>query len=164
MSAVSKAGGAAMALAVGVVALDQAVKHWVLTGLRLPELGSMPVAGPVRLTMVWNEGVSFGLLAAQHDVVRWLLATFSIIVAIVLAMWVRQATRALFALAVGLVMGGAVGNVIDRIRFGAVVDFVDVTRLYFPWVFNVADSAISVGIVLLLLDMTLQDRKPAAAT
>ncbi len=63
----------------------------------------------------------------------------------------------MFAVAVGLVMGGAVGNVIDRIRFGAVADFVDVSRLYFPWVFNLADSAISVGICLLLLDMLRQD-------
>jgi signal peptidase II len=59
-------------------------------------------------------------------------------------------------------MGGAVGNVIDRIRFGAVVDFMDVTSLHFPWVFNVADSAISVGIGVLLLDMLLQDRKETA--
>ncbi|HEX2800576.1 MAG TPA: signal peptidase II [Phenylobacterium sp.] len=162
MSLVSKAGGAALALAAAVVVLDQAVKHWILDTLHLPELASVPVVGPLKLTMVWNEGVSFGLFQAGHDVVRWGLAAFSIVVALVLAGWVRRTERALFALAIGLVMGGAVGNVIDRIRFGAVVDFVDVTALRFPWVFNVADSAISVGIGVLLLDMLLQDRREKA--
>lgn len=162
MSLFSKAGAAALALAAAIVVLDQAVKRWILDTLHLPELASVPVVGPLRLTMVWNEGVSFGLLRAQHDIVRWVLAAFSITVAVVLAGWVRKAERPLFALAIGLVMGGAVGNVIDRIRFGAVVDFVDVTRLHFPWVFNVADSAISVGIGVLLLDMLLQDRREKA--
>jgi signal peptidase II len=111
----------------------------------------------LRLTGVWNPGVSFGFLQAQHDLVRWALAAFSVGVAIMLAFWVRRTERPLFAVAVGMVMGGAVGNVIDRIRFGAVADFVDASRLRFPWVFNVADSAITVGICLLLLDMLLQD-------
>ena len=162
MSLLSKAGGAALALAAAVVVLDQAVKHWILNTLHLPELASVPVAGPLKLTMVWNEGVSFGLLQAQHDIVRWVLAAFSIVVAVALAGWVRKAERPIFALAIGLVIGGAVGNVIDRIRFGAVVDFLDVTSLHFPWVFNVADSAISVGIGVLLLDMLLQDRREKA--
>ena len=65
MSLLSKAGGAALALAAAVVVLDQAVKHWILNTLHLPELASVPVAGPLKLTMVWNEGVSFGLLQAQ---------------------------------------------------------------------------------------------------
>jgi signal peptidase II len=114
--------------------------------------------------MVWNQGVSFGFLQARHDLVRWLLAAFSIGVAVTLGVWVRKAARPLFAMAVGLVMGGAVGNVIDRIRFGAVADFVDVSRLYFPWVFNLADSAISVGICLLLLDMAIQDGRERGKT
>ena len=69
----------------------------------------------------------------------------------------------IIAVAVGLVLGGAIGNVIDRIRFGAVADFIDVSRLYFPWVFNVADSAISIGIGLLLIDMLRQDGHERAA-
>jgi signal peptidase II len=82
----------------------------------------------------------------------------------VLTVWVRKAVRPLFALALGLVIGGALGNVIDRIRFAAVVDFLDVTRIgFFPWVFNIADAAISVGICCLVLDMLLQDRAEKAA-
>jgi signal peptidase II len=158
----TRLGRMALILAVAVVAADQAVKAWILYGLKLPLLVTQHVVGPLWLTMVWNAGVSFGFLRAEHDLVRWLLAAFSIIVAALLVGWVRKAERGLFALAVGLVIGGAIGNVIDRIRLGAVADFVDVSRLYFPWVFNVADSAISVGIALLLLDMLIQDNRERA--
>lgn len=147
-------GGAllAYALALLVLALDQASKHWILFIFDLPAKGSVPVVGPLNLTMVWNQGVSFGLLRAEVDLMRWALVVFSLIVSIILAVWAWR-TRAAFTLtALGLVIGGAVGNAIDRARFGAVADFIDVSRLYFPWVFNVADSAITIGILLLLLD------------
>ena len=163
MNRLTNLGRMALILAILVVVADQAVKSWVLDVLHLTEGQTIPVLGPLHLTGVWNPGVSFGFLQAQHDLVRWLLAAFSIIVAGVLAVWVRSTERPLFALAVGLVIGGAVGNVIDRIRFGAVEDFVDLSRAYFPWVFNVADSAISVGICLLLLDMLRQDGRERAA-
>ena len=156
-------GRAALLLAAVIVVADQAAKAWILYGLTLPLLVTQQVAGPIWLTMVWNPGVSFGLFQAHHDLVRWVFVAFSIVVAILLAGWVRRAGRPLFAVAVGLVIGGAVGNVIDRIRLGAVADFVDVSRLYFPWVFNLADSAISVGIGLLLLDMLIQDSRERAA-
>jgi signal peptidase II len=160
---VSRPGAAALALAAAVVLLDQATKHWVLADLHLPELFSVPVVGPLRLTMVWNESMSFSLVHGNPALVRWGLAAFSIAVAVFLTNWVRRTERPLFALAIGLVIGGAVGNVIDRIRFGAVVDFIDATRMWFPWVFNVADSAITVGIGCLLLDMLIQDRQEKAA-
>ena len=164
MIGVTRQGGFAYALAAAVVALDQLSKHWVLDVFRLPYRGSVPVAGPLHLTMVWNRGVSFGLLRAEVDLTRWALAAFSIIVALFLAGWARTATRGLSAAALGLVIGGAVGNVIDRIRFAAVADFIDVSRLYFPWIFNVADAAITCGVALLLLDMLLKERRgPAAA-
>ena len=163
MNRLTNLGRMALILAILVVVADQAVKSWVLDVLHLTEGQTIAVLGPLHLTGVWNPGVSFGFLQAQHDLVRWLLAAFSIIVAGALAVWVRSTERPLFALAVGLVIGGAVGNVIDRIRFGAVEDFVDLSRAYFPWVFNVADSAISVGICLLLLDMLRQDGRERAA-
>jgi signal peptidase II len=159
MTGITKLGWMALVLAALIVVADQATKAWILTGLDLPQLATLKVAGPFYLTMVWNPGVSFGFLQAQHDLVRWALAAFSIAVAIMLAVWVRRSERPLFATAVGMVMGGAVGNVIDRIRFGAVADFVDVSRLHFPWVFNLADSAITIGICLLLLDMLRQDSR-----
>jgi signal peptidase II len=165
MTSITKLGWMALILAVAVIAIDQATKAWILTGLNLPLRGSVQLAGPFYLTMVWNPGVSFvgGFLQAHKEVVRWLLAAFSIGVSVILIAWVRRAERVLFALAIGLVIGGAIGNVVDRIRFGAVADFIDVSHLlYFPWIFNVADSAISVGICLLLVDMLRQDGKERA--
>lgn len=162
MKGVTRLGWAAFGLAALVIALDQAVKAWVLYGLDLPTLVSTPFVGPLHLSMVWNAGVSFGFLRADHDLVRWLLVAFSVVVAVLLAGWARRSERTLSALGLGLVMGGAVGNAIDRARFGAVVDFVDVTRLFFPWVFNIADSAITIGVVLLLLD-SLRRERPATA-
>ena len=83
------------------------------------------------------------------------------IVAAVLAVWLRKAVRWPAALGVGLVIGGAVGNAIDRARFGAVVDFIDVQRIgFFPWIFNVADSAITVGVILLLIDSVRPQGRP----
>ena len=163
MKAFTKLGLSAYGLAALVVALDQASKHWILQAFDLPLKGSVPVAGSFHLTMVWNKGVSFGLLRADADLTRWALAAFSIIVSIFLAAWARNANRRLTAAALGLVIGGAVGNVIDRIRFGAVADFLDFSRLWFPWIFNIADAAITVGVALLLLDMLLQDRETRVA-
>jgi signal peptidase II len=165
MTSITKLGWTALALALAVILIDQATKAWVLTGLDLPLRGSVRLAGPFYLTMVWNPGVSFvgGFLQAHKELVRWVLAAFSVTVAAILAAWVRRAERPLFAIAIGLVIGGAIGNVVDRIRFGAVADFIDVSRLlYFPWIFNVADSAITVGICLLLVDMLRQDGKERA--
>jgi signal peptidase II len=161
MKAVTKLGWTAYALAALVIVADQLSKHWILFVYDLPARFSVPIAGPFSLTMVWNRGVSFGLFRADADLIRWLLAAFSIIVAIVLAVWARKAERPFMAVGLGLVIGGALGNVIDRIRFGAVADFLDFQRLgFFPWVFNVADSAITVGVVFLLLDSM---RKESAA-
>lgn len=152
----------AYGLAALTIVLDQLSKWWVLDVFDLAARKSVQVAGPFSLTMVWNKGVSFGMLRAEQDLARWGLVVFSLIVAGFLAVWARKIERPLLALAVGLVMGGAVGNAIDRARFGAVADFLDFKDLYFPWVFNVADSAISVGVVLLLLDSFLSERKPRA--
>jgi signal peptidase II len=156
---INRHGWTAYGLALAVIVLDQLSKHWILFVYDLPTRVSEQVVGPFYLTMVWNQGVSFGLLRADQDLGRWLLVAFSVLVAIALAIWARRGDRTLMALALGLVMGGAIGNAIDRARFGAVVDFIDVSRLYFPWVFNIADAAISVGVVLLLLDGFRRDAK-----
>lgn len=105
------------------------------------------------LQMVWNRGVSFGLLRANEDLARWGLVTLSLVISIIFGSWLRTADRRATAIALGLVIGGALGNVIDRIRFGAVADFLDFNGLWFPWVFNVADAAITVGAIVLALDM-----------
>jgi signal peptidase II len=163
MKGVTRQGWMALVLAALVIVADQASKYWILSVLRLEEGQSIEIMGPLHLTGVWNRGVSFGLLTAEHGLTRWAFVAFSVIVALVLGNWVRKSERPLFATALGFLMGGAIGNAIDRVRLGAVADFIDVSRLHFPWVFNVADAAINVGIACLLLDMLLQDRQDKAS-
>ena len=160
---VTKPGGLAYALAALTIVLDQASKFWILEVFQLPARGSVPVGGPLNLTMVWNQGVSFGLLRADHNLMRWALVLFAVGVSVVLAIWARKAARPLLGAALGLIMGGAVGNVVDRIRFGAVADFIDVSALRFPWIFNIADAAINIGIALLLLDMIRGEKRDTSA-
>lgn len=158
---VNRNGWTAYALAAAVIGLDQLSKYWIYGILRMPEYASHPVFGPLQFTRIWNQGVSFGLLQAQVELVRWGLVAFSVLVAVMLAGWARNQPRLLPAVGLGLVIGGAVGNAIDRARFGAVVDFIDVTRIgFFPWIFNVADSGITVGVILLILD-SLRRERPA---
>jgi signal peptidase II len=153
---------AVFALAGAVVALDQATKVVVLD--RLP-LG-LPLAvidDLLSLTLVMNPGLAFGLLGGVPRAWRWVVAALSLVALAVLA---RVALRVLPAggwigrAAIGLIFGGAVGNLIDRARFGAVVDFVDVHWRGWHWpAFNVADSAITVGVALLALKL-ITDRTP----
>jgi signal peptidase II len=161
MKGVSRAGALAYSLAIAVVIADQAAKAWVLHGLRLVTGESRPLFGPLDLTLVANRGVSFGLFQADAEWTRWALAAFSLVVAVALAFWARRARQLTVGAGVGLIMGGAVGNLIDRVRLGQVVDFIDAQKLHFPWVFNVADSAINIGIALLVIDGLISARRGA---
>ncbi|HVL40987.1 MAG TPA: signal peptidase II [Brevundimonas sp.] len=155
---ISRLAVTAFVFALIVVVLDQLTKAWVVSGLDLREMGRVNVLPPIlNFTWVENRGVSFGLFGDGSA--RWMLSLFSVIVAGILGWWALRADRRLLITAIGLVMGGAIGNVIDRIRFGFVVDFIDFsgTRV-FPWVFNVADSAITIGVILLILDSLLSER------
>ncbi len=125
--------------------------------------GSIDVLGPLRLTLVANRGISFGLFQSDAGLGRLALILFSVAVAVGLAAWVRRASRPLLAAAVGLIIGGALGNVADRVRIGHVVDFIDVQRLGFPWVFNIADSAINIGVALLLLESLFAPKAPPSS-
>ena len=158
-----RTGWIAYVLASLVIVLDQASKAYVTGPLNLAEKGSIPILPFFHLTSVANEGVSFGLLKANGDLGRWLLVGFSAAVVAGLAIWAWRQTRLWTSLAVGLIMGGAIGNnLIDRVRFGAVVDFLDFSGIGFKWVFNLADSAITVGVVLLLLEGLVAPGKPSA--
>jgi lipoprotein signal peptidase len=149
---ITRIAWAAFGFALAIILLDQATKAWMISGLDLMEARQIEVLPPVfNLSWVENRGVSFGLFGDGSA--RWLLSAFSIGVAGVLAWWANQVDRRLLITAIGLIMGGAIGNVIDRIRFGYVVDFLDFSGTgIFPWVFNVADSAITIGVILLLID------------
>lgn len=154
------------AIAAVVIALDQLVKAWALYIYELPLREHVDLSPVMDLTMVWNRGVSFGLLHSESELGRWLLTIFPIVVAGLLAWWLGRTRRPLLSVAIGLVIGGAIGNVIDRIVHGAVADFLDFSDIFFPWVFNVADASICVGVGLMLLDSVLdsvQARKGPAA-
>jgi len=157
MPNITRLGWTAYAIAIVTVVLDQISKAWILSYLGELPGANMPLLGPLNLTLVHNQGMSFGLFRGS-EFSRWMLTLFSAAVVVGLAVWARKATRGLMAAGLGLIIGGAFGNnLIDRIRYGHVIDFIDVSRLHFPWVFNVADSAISVGVALLLLDSFLSE-------
>lgn len=141
-----------LTLAAVVIALDQATKYAVFAGLH-PPFGGIPVTGVFNIVAVWNRGVSFGLFASGSPWTPVLLTGLSVIVAAALGWWLRQATSRLLVVALGLVIGGALGNAIDRTVHGAVMDFLDFHWAGLHWpAFNVADSAISVGAALLVWD------------
>lgn len=152
---------AAYGSALVIIVLDQLTKYWMLLGLELREVGRVPVLPPIlNFSYVENTGVSFGLFGGGEA--RWALSIFSLIVAAGLAWWALKAERRTLIAAIGLVIGGAVGNAIDRIQYGYVVDFIDFSGTgVFPWVFNIADSAITIGVVLLIIDSVMSERKPA---
>jgi signal peptidase II len=162
MLKITRLGWIAYVIAIVAIVLDQISKTWILATLGTAPGASQPVLGPLYLTLVHNYGMSFGLFRGT-ELARWLLTIFSAAVVIGLAVWARKATRPLMAGGLGFIIGGAFGNnLIDRIRYGYVVDFIDVSRMHFPWVFNVADSAITVGVCLLLLDSFLAEEKKIA--
>ncbi len=153
-----------------VLLTDQVTKWQVLATSELNGLacldglsrcGHIPLPGPIDLTMLWNRGMSYGLLQSE-GVMRWVLSAVMLVIALGFLVWLTRAEGRWLRLSLALVIGGAFGNLIDRVRFGAVVDFIDANALYFPWVFNVADAAITVGAVLLFIDQFLLSRPKEA--
>ncbi|CAN5368959.1 signal peptidase II [soil metagenome] len=161
---ITRLAWAAYGFALAIIILDQLTKAWFLsTTGNAQDMGlansAVIVPGLLKFSFVKNQGVSFGLFGGGEA--RWLLSVFSIAVAAGLAWWATTANRRLLITAIGFVIGGALGNAIDRVRFGYVVDFLDFSSTgLFPWVFNVADSAITIGVILLILDSILSERKP----
>jgi len=147
----------------GVVFVADQITKWIVLGPgRFSPPGCLEAGYGCRfieltpffdLQMVWNRGVSFGLLRADNDIFRWGLVLMSLGISGVFLWWLRSADRPRLAAALGLVVGGALGNVVDRIRFGAVADFLDFNGLWFPWVFNIADAAITVGAIVLGVEL-----------
>lgn len=145
-----KAGTAAAA---GVLALDQ-VSKWALLGVVAPET-PIAITPFFNLVMVWNTGISFGLLAEHNQ--PYALAALSFVIVMVLAAWLMRAASIYAAIALGITIGGALGNIIDRLRFGAVADFFDFYIGKYHWpAFNIADAAIFIGVVLLCAESILR--------
>src|SRR5580658_517694 len=142
-----------------VIALDQISKTLIEHSLSLYQ--SIPVLPVLEITRLHNTGAAFSFLADETGWQRWLFTGLAIVVSVALVLWLKRIDRAarMLASAVALILGGALGNVIDRLRRGHVMDFVHAHRgeHYFP-AFNVADSAITIGAALLLLDAWLEAR------
>ena len=155
-----------LAVAVLLLAVDQASKWWILESLRLPEVRHVPLLefGPLGLdlSMVWNRGVTFGLLSGDGPWNHLVLALLAAGIALFLLRWLARAETRAVAVALGAVIGGAIGNVADRLRFGAVVDFVDAHAWGWHWyVFNIADAGIVCGVAALIADALFR-RAPEA--
>ncbi|CAP54533.1 signal peptidase II [Gluconacetobacter diazotrophicus] len=150
------------ALFIAVLLLDQVSKYWILHGFDLPDRGSVPLLPGLNFTMVWNRAITFGMLGGMAGIGRVVFSVVSLLIVLLLGVWVTRTTRPWVAGALGAIMGGAVGNVIDRMHYGAVVDFIHAHAYGWSWpVFNLADAAIDCGVAVLLFD-SLTDRRSRA--
>jgi signal peptidase II len=148
-------------LAALILVLDRVTKSWIL---ELRDAGNLPVEVTpfFNLVFTWNRGITFGLFNNPDgpDYGRWVLVAVTAGISIALLVWLWRASGWLLTVGLGLVIGGAIGNLVDRILYGAVVDFLDFHALGYHWyAFNVADAAIVCGVGLLLLDSLLTPQK-----
>jgi len=146
-------------LAAFVALVDQLTKNWFLS-VTFDRTSTIQVTSFLDLRLGLNKGVTFGLLNDFGAWMPYVLMAVAVLILLLLLKWLRSANTMYAALGLGFVMGGAVGNVIDRLRFGAVVDFIDFHYAGYHWyTFNVADSAICLGVGLLLLESFVLSRK-----
>jgi signal peptidase II len=148
-----------LGLAIGVLAclVDQAAKFWLLYGLDLPSRSHIALTPFIELLLTWNTGISYGLFPQQGPFGQWALLAFKVAAVAFLWVWLTRATSRLTAVALGLIIGGAVGNAIDRLHWPGVLDFVlfhiETVTWSFRWyVFNLADVAIVAGVFGLLYE------------
>ncbi len=142
----------ALAAAAAVAVLDQLSKWWIVESVMDPPR-TIEVTGFFNLVLTYNPGISFGLLNTDSALVPWLLSGLAVAIVIGLVFWLRRIEGHWPGVAVGFIIGGAVGNVVDRLRLGKVIDFLDLHWAGLHWpAFNLADSAITVGVAVLLVD------------
>jgi signal peptidase II len=140
-----------------VFAVDQLTKFWILRIINLDEREPIQITPFLDLAMAWNKGVSYGLLTTNMQI---LLVALSLIIAVVLVIFLKNATKPFIAAGYGLLIGGALGNALDRLLHGAVADFVHLHWGTFSWyIFNVADIAIVAGVAALVYDSFFNSRK-----
>ena len=150
--------GLGFLIATATLALDQLSKWLILNVVMKPPflIELMPV---LNLVLGYNRGVSFGLFGSDSQIGRWLLSALAILIVCALTIWLLRVDKTRLSIALGLIIGGAIGNVTDRIMIGAVVDFIDFHVGGFHWpAFNVADMGITIGAAILILD-TIFDHK-----
>jgi signal peptidase II len=149
-----------LAIAATTLVADQATKFWVLYGLKLAPGVGLAVAPFLDLVLTYNRGISYGLIPQDSEFGRGLLVLIGFAAALLFGFWLARTGSRLVAAALGLLIGGAVGNAIDRALYGAVVDFISLHAMGWRWyVFNLADSAIVAGVVGLLYDALFRATK-----
>ena len=154
-----------LAVAVLALAADQAHKYWMIETYHIAERGRVEITPFFDLVMIWNHGISYGLLQQDSIAGRVLLMVFSVTAVTVLFLWMSNAASRLVAVALGLIIGGALGNIVDRTMHGAVADFFSFHYAGYYWyVFNIADVAITAGVIGLIIDWAIapairKDRK-----
>lgn len=142
-----------MAVAACAVLADQWHKAWMIGIFNAGQTPKITVTPFLDLVLVWNRGISYGLFRQDGDAGRWALTGFAIVAILALTWWLAQLQSRLAAASVGFIIGGALGNAIDRVHYGAVADFFAFHVAGFHWyVFNLADVAIVAGVAGLLLD------------
>ena len=151
-----------LGLAVAAITLvaDQVTKLYFYDLLVIGGVRFVEVLPFFNLVTVWNYGVSFGMLTNDSQIGPWLFVAVALAIVAALFTWLRRAATRMVAIALGMVIGGAIGNVVDRLTYGAVFDFLDFHAFGWHWpAFNLADSGISIGVILLLADGLLGDRR-----
>jgi signal peptidase II len=148
-------------VAVATCLIDQAAKFWLLSDLHLSSYAPVVLSPFAELVLTWNTGISYGLFPQNGPIGPWALLAFKIVAVVFLWIWLARAPSRLTALALGLIIGGAIGNAIDRLHWPGVMDFVllhvKTASFSFNWyVFNLADVAIVAGVVGLLCDSLRQ--------
>jgi len=136
------------------ILIDQISKWFILEQLDLDIIGSYDVYSPfLTLKMGWNTGINFGLFSESYFSMRWILVAISLGICLFLLFWSRKLKGNFAPILIGLIIGGAVGNVIDRVRFGAVIDFLNMSccGINNPYIFNLADIFVFTGLVFLLI-------------
>src|SRR5262245_44308323 len=154
-----------LSIAILVVAIDQLHKYWMLAVYDIQSKVRVAIAPFLDLVYVKNTGISYGLFLQETRQGQWLLAGFAGLAVIAMALWLaRGVSTKLVAVSLGLVMGGAAGNAIDRLVLGGVADFFSLHAfgLHWPYVFNLADVAIIAGVVGLLYDSLVPSRNDAS--
>jgi signal peptidase II len=146
--------------AIAVLALDQASKFWLLRVFDIGHRGAVKLTPFLDLVLAWNPGISFGWFQNDSPMAQIILMLIKAVAVIILAIWMARSRTLMATIALGLIIGGAVGNAIDRFAYGAVVDFalfhVQIGGNTFNWyVFNLADVAIVAGVAALLYDSFL---------
>jgi signal peptidase II len=156
-----------LATAATVCALDQASKLWLMFGYDLASKGAVRILPFVDFVLTWNRGVSYGMFQQDGALGRWMLLALTLVAVILLSIWLLRAGSRLTAFALALIIGGALGNAIDRLHWPGVMDFVlfhiTTADFRFTWyVFNLADVGIVAGVAGLLYESLIRDRAAKA--